>query len=100
MRRRTLTDHHPLQISTRVWWVLRILLFRDSYSYITGYGEAAVKLQRDWNLDPQSLPFANRIKSRALVSLVQQGLRYYYLAKTLDQARYESSAFLKFALLC
>lgn len=36
---------------------------------------------------PQGLPFANRIKSRALISLVQQGLRYYHLAKTIDQAR-------------
>ena len=55
---------------------------------VAGYGEAAVKLQRDWNIVPQGLPFANRIKSRALISLVQQGLRYYHLAKTIDQARY------------
>ena len=62
---------------------------------IAGYGEAAVKLQRDWNLDPQSLPFASRVKSRALVSLVQQGLRYYHLAKTIDQARYKSKNVIK-----
>jgi hypothetical protein len=63
------------------------LLFEIFYSLIVGYGEAAVKLQRDWNIVPQALPFANRIKSRALISLVQQGLRYYHLAKTIDQAR-------------
>ena len=44
-----------------------------------------MKLQRDWNLDPQGLPFASHIKGRALISVVQQGLRYYHLSKTIDQ---------------
>jgi hypothetical protein len=63
-------------------------------SFRAGYGEAAVKLQRDWNLNPQSLPFTGRIKPRALVSLVQQGLRYYHLAKTIDQACSDIEIFL------
>lgn len=68
-------------------------LFEIFLTDLAGYGEAAVKLQRDWNIVPQGLPFANRIKSRALISLVQQGLRYYHLAKTIDQARYSSRVF-------
>ena len=67
------------------------------YLSIPGYGEAAVTLQRDWNLDPKTLPFANRIKSRALVSLVQQGLRYFHLAATIDQARLRVRSCLKLA---
>ncbi|EAW06888.1 WD40 repeat domain-containing protein [Aspergillus clavatus NRRL 1] len=34
-----------------------------------GHGEAAVTLQRAWNHDPQSLPFAPYIRTHALVSL-------------------------------
>lgn len=51
----------------------------------SGHGEAAVKLQRDWLLDPQTLPFAQNIKTHALVSLVQKGLQYYQIEQTLDQ---------------
>jgi hypothetical protein len=69
-------------------------------SFCAGYGEAAVKLQRDWNLNPESLPFTKRIKSRALVSLVQQGLRYYHLAKTIDQACPDIEVFLNLDSLC
>ncbi|KAH0544839.1 hypothetical protein FGG08_001068 [Glutinoglossum americanum] len=53
-----------------------------------GYGEAAVRLQRDWNLDPQSLPFASHVRAQALVSLVQKGLLYHELEQTVDQARH------------
>lgn len=48
----------------------------------SGYGEAAVKLQRDWNLDPQSLSLAKHVKGRALIRLVQRGLEHYYLEQT------------------
>jgi len=50
----------------------------------TGYGEAAVKLQRDWKLDPQSLPLAKHIKGGALIRLIKYGLRYYYTQQTWD----------------
>ena len=53
----------------------------------TGHGEAAVMLQRAWNPNPQSLPFARYIKSHALVSLVQKGLHYHEIEQSLDQAR-------------
>ena len=51
----------------------------------TGYGEAAVKLQRDWKLGPQSLPLAKHIKGGALIRLIKYGLRYYYTDKTWDR---------------
>ena len=51
----------------------------------SGHGEAAVKLQRDWLADPQSLPFAQHIKTHALVSLIQKGLLYYQIEQSLDQ---------------
>ena len=51
----------------------------------TGYGEAAVKLQRDWIADPQSLPFAQHIKTHALVVLLQKGLRYHEIEQTIHQ---------------
>ena len=44
-----------------------------------------MKLQRDWQLDPQSLPFAHRIKTHALVSLVQKGLLYYQVEQEVVQ---------------
>ncbi|KAL9105681.1 MAG: hypothetical protein Q9227_009199, partial [Pyrenula ochraceoflavens] len=50
---------------------------------MTGYGQAAVILQRDWNRDPQSLSFVKHVKDHALVGLVQQGLQYYHLKQTL-----------------
>ena len=43
-------------------------------------------MQRDWLQDPQSLPFAQRIKTHALVSLVQKGLQYLQVEQSLDQA--------------
>lgn len=52
---------------------------------ILGHGEAAVKLQRDWNQDPQSLPFAQHIKTHALVLLVQKGLQYYEIEQSINQ---------------
>lgn len=52
-----------------------------------GHGEAAVKLQRDWISDPQSLPFAQHIKTHALVVLVQKGLQYYDIEQSINQVR-------------
>jgi len=51
----------------------------------TGYGEAAVKLQRDWKLDPQRLALAKHIKGGALIRLIKYGLRYYYTDQTWDR---------------
>lgn len=44
-----------------------------------------MKLQRDWNIDPEGLPFAKHIKGKALVNLVQKGLRYHHLSVTVDE---------------
>lgn len=52
-----------------------------------GHGEAAVKLQRDWIPDPQTLPFAQHIKTHALVVLVQKGLQYYEIEQSINQVR-------------
>ena len=52
---------------------------------MTGYAEAAVKLQRDWDVNAQDLPFAKNVKGQALVSLVQKGLRYHHLSLTIDE---------------
>jgi WD40 repeat protein len=43
-------------------------------------------LQRAWNPNPQTLPFAPYIKTHALVSLVQKGLQYHEIEQSLDQA--------------
>lgn len=53
---------------------------------VLGHGEAAILLQRAWNPDPQTLPFAPYIKTHALVTLVQKGLQYDELEKSLDEA--------------
>jgi len=50
-----------------------------------GHGEAAVKLERNWNVDPRSLPFAQYIRTHALVLLVQKGLQYYEIEQSLNQ---------------
>ncbi|KIX02141.1 uncharacterized protein Z518_08080 [Rhinocladiella mackenziei CBS 650.93] len=62
---------------------LNYLIWR--YLQESGYAEAAVKLQRDWKVDAESLPFAKAIKGHALVSLVQKGLRYHHLSLTIDE---------------
>lgn len=54
---------------------------------VQGHGEAAVKLQRDWISDPQTLPFAQNIKTHALVGLVQKGLQYYEIEQSINQVR-------------
>lgn len=46
-----------------------------------------MSLQRAWNPDPQSLPFARHIKTHALVSLVQKGLQYHELESSVTQVR-------------
>ncbi|KAI4193188.1 MAG: hypothetical protein LQ348_002935 [Seirophora lacunosa] len=55
------------------------------YLQESGHGEAAVKLQRDWIQDPQALPFAQHIKTHALVLLVQKGLQYYEIERSINQ---------------
>ncbi|KIW96269.1 uncharacterized protein Z519_03337 [Cladophialophora bantiana CBS 173.52] len=62
---------------------LNYLIWR--YLQESGYAEAAVKLQRDWNVEAESLPFAKCVKGHALVSLVQKGLRYHHLSLTIDE---------------
>ena len=42
-------------------------------------------MQRDWLLDPQSLSFAPRIKTHALVSLIQKGLQYHQVEQSVKQ---------------
>ncbi|TPR02568.1 Aminotransferase class I and II family protein [Aspergillus niger] len=67
-----LTSHH---VNYLIW----------RYLQESGHGEAALTLQRAWNQDPQSLPFAPYIKTHALVSLVQKGLQYHELEHSLDR---------------
>ncbi|BCR83089.1 WD40 repeat domain-containing protein [Aspergillus chevalieri] len=67
-----LTSHH---VNYLIW----------RYLQESGLGDAAVMLQRAWNHDPQSLPFAPYIRTHALVSLVQKGLQYHELEKSLDK---------------
>ncbi|ETI27815.1 hypothetical protein G647_00264 [Cladophialophora carrionii CBS 160.54] len=62
---------------------LNYLIWR--YLQESGYADAAVKLQRDWRVDAESLPFAKCVKGHALVSLVQKGLRYHHLSLTIDE---------------
>ncbi|RMZ77006.1 hypothetical protein DV738_g4573, partial [Chaetothyriales sp. CBS 135597] len=62
---------------------LNYLIWR--YLQESGYGEAAVKLQRDWNVDAEALPFAKHIQGQALVKLVQKGLKYHHLQLTIDE---------------
>lgn len=53
-------------------------------------------LQRAWNPDPQNLPFAQNIKTHALVSLVQKGLQYHELEQLVDRVRYSNLASWRF----
>lgn len=62
---------------------LNYLIWR--YLQEAGYADAAVKLQRDWKVDTETLTFARHIKGRALVNLVQKGLRYHHLSLTFDE---------------
>ena len=57
-----------------------------------GFGDAAVKLQRDWLLEPQKLPFAQHIKTHALVSLLQKGLQYYQVEQSIDQVSHHAQS--------
>ncbi|KAL8902350.1 MAG: hypothetical protein Q9207_004771 [Kuettlingeria erythrocarpa] len=54
------------------------------YLQESGYGDAAVKLQRDWIQDPQSLRLSRDIKTHALVLLVQKGLQYYEIEQSIN----------------
>lgn len=65
----------------------RACIWHSGDSPSTGYGDAAVKLQRDWAQDPQTLPFADNTKSHALVSLIQKGLRYHEVERSLRDVR-------------
>ena len=62
-----------------------IVLIMSTDHHIVGHGEAAAKLQRDWGIDPQTLTFASRIKSHALVALIQKGLQYHKAEQSLSQ---------------
>ncbi|KAL4774173.1 hypothetical protein BDW60DRAFT_215158 [Aspergillus nidulans var. acristatus] len=84
-----LTSHH---VNYLIWRYLQesdrtcaCLLFDVSLTLLAGHGEAAVTLQRAWNRDPQTLPFAPYIRTHALVSLVQKGLQYHELEQSLDK---------------
>lgn len=58
---------------------------------IKGYGDAAVVFQRDWNLNPQSLPFAENIKPQSLRLLCQKGLFHHgYQQEILVQVSYHN----------
>ena len=57
-----------------------------------GFGDAAVKLQRDWHIEPQTLPFAQHIKAHALVSLLQKGLQYYHIEQSLEQVSHHAQS--------
>ncbi|KAI9833415.1 MAG: hypothetical protein M1826_007513 [Phylliscum demangeonii] len=54
------------------------------YLQESGFDEAAVKLQRDWNVDPQRLPFADFVKTHALVTLLHKGLQYCELERLVE----------------
>ena len=55
---------------------------------LQGHGQTAARLQRDWGQpDPETLSFAPKIPTRALVSLLQKGLRYQEIESSLEQAR-------------
>jgi len=72
------------QVLTRSWYApWHLQSFQANRA--SGYAEAAVKLQRDWKVDIGSLTFAKHIKGRALVNLVQKGLRYHHLSLTFDE---------------
>ena len=64
----------------------------NTENWFSGHGDAAVKLQRDWLLDPQSLPFAQHIKTHALVSLIQKGLQYYQIEQSLGQVSHNAQS--------
>lgn len=51
-----------------------------------------MKLQRDWKVDTNDLPFAKYIKGQALISLVQKGLRYHHLSLTVDENGQQTKA--------
>ena len=60
----------------------------DSHKLFKGHGQTAARLQRDWGRpDPEMLSFAPNVPTRALVSLLQKGLRYHELESSLNQAR-------------
>lgn len=65
-----------------------------------GHGEAAVKLQRDWIQDPQSLPYAQETKTHALVRLVQKGIQYYEIEKSISQVCCQIRSFSYPSLIC
>ncbi|KAK2739721.1 hypothetical protein FQN55_009311 [Onygenales sp. PD_40] len=68
-----LTSHH---VNYLIW----------RYLQESGYGEAALMLQRAWNQKPQDFPFASYIKPHALITLIQKGVQYYDLERSIDQA--------------
>ena len=54
---------------------------------LVGFGEAAVKFQRDWLDNPQDLPFAPSVRTHALITLVQKGLQLCELESVVKEVR-------------
>ena len=46
------------------------------YLQESGFGHTAVQMMRDWNSNPQDLPFAEAVKPSDLISILQDGLAY------------------------
>ncbi|KAF2096505.1 hypothetical protein NA57DRAFT_58416 [Rhizodiscina lignyota] len=57
--------------------LLNYLIWR--YLQESGFGKAAIELSKAWNRDPESLPFASRVRKYHLINIVQDGLQLDYL---------------------
>ena len=80
------SHHRYLQESGRT----RAFTMKGAQAILTpvqGHGQTAARLQRDWGLDPETLPFARHIRTHALISLVQKGLLYHEIEHSLNKAR-------------
>ena len=58
---------------------------------VLGYRKAADQLRRDWEINPEDLPFAPSVRPGDLVRLVLDGLHYDDIAARAMQARMRSS---------
>jgi hypothetical protein len=80
-----------VQISTGIRWarrpVRRAARDDDANGASPGHGQTAARLQRDWGQDPEALSFAPHVQTHALIALVQKGLQFYDLERSIDQAR-------------
>ena len=64
----------------------------SSLTHVAGFGTAATALARSWNHDPDSLPFAQNIKTHTLIHLVQDGLFLDALQAEASEAAQAQSA--------